>query len=83
MKQPKPDSPIKVLLDLSIPADDELVKVPRDVLDALLLFEVLVDGGGVWAVDVGFGGEGKGYAVVYRAELGDLGVSPGLLGLHE
>lgn len=71
-------------LDLAVPADEELFKVPLDALEAheagLLVLEPAEDGAGRVAVDVDLLQDGEGDAVVDLAEALDVVVGAGLLG---
>lgn len=71
------------VLDLAVPADEELLKVPLDALQAqdtgLLLLHPLEDRGCGVAVDVDLAEDGEGDAVVDLAEALDLLVGAGLL----
>jgi hypothetical protein len=70
-------------LDLAVAADEELLKVPLDELEAhdagLLRLEPGEEGLGVVAVDVGLLHDGEGDAVVELAEALDVVVGAGLL----
>lgn len=70
-------------LDLSVTADEELLKVPLDALEAektgLLVLEPGPEGVGVVAVDLGLLHDGEAHAVVELAELLDVIVGAWLL----
>jgi hypothetical protein len=70
-------------LDLSITANEELLKVPLDALEteetSLLVLEPGPEGVGVVTVDLGLLHDGEAHAVVDLAELLDVIVGAGLL----
>lgn len=70
-------------LDLAITADEELLKVPLDALQAhqagLLVLKPVVQGIGVVAVDLGLLHDGEADAVVELAEVLDVVLGAGLL----
>lgn len=70
-------------LDLAVAADEELLKVPLDALEAhearLLVLEPLVEGVGAVAVDLDLLHDGEADAVVELAEALDLLVGAGFL----
>lgn len=71
------------MLDLAISADEKLLKVPLDPLQAhdagLLLFHPLPHGLGLVTVHVGLAEDGEGDAVVELAEALDVIVAAGVL----
>ena len=80
------DGRLEVLLGLdrqhvALLVHDELAReVPRNVAQHALLFEVLVRGSGVGAVDVGLGEHVGPFDAFQRAKGGHLGVAARLLG---